>query len=211
MLLFWDTVCKHRRKNASYGTLATPANYPRHWFLRAGIDTFTKWDKLASMTKKHEQWVNELIGEDTRRIASKKADASESTLSRQLQRNSLSPEMVIALCRAYGRSPVDGIVETGYLYPHEITGAIRTGLHQAKNRDILDEINRRSDPESDRLFARGDNYINPAPDAPWPEIDNITRMPGPRALDGEVFDYENAAADGSPDEENWGDDHDFIP
>ena len=159
----------------------------------------------------HREWALALIDGDSMRSASEKAGYAQTTISRQLEKNSLSPEMVIALCRAYGRSPVDGLVETGYLYPHEITGAIRTMLHQAKNRDILDEINRRSDPESDRLFARGDNYINPAPDAPWPEVDNITRIPGPRALGGESFDYENAAADGAPDEESWGDDHDFIP
>ena len=57
-----------------------------------------------------ESWLTDLIGNDTRRVASSKAGMAESTLSRQLSRGSLSPEMVIALCRAYDRSPVQGLI-----------------------------------------------------------------------------------------------------
>ncbi|WP_153246042.1 hypothetical protein [Corynebacterium sp. 805_CJEI] len=79
---------------------------------------------------------------------------AESTLSRQLSRGSLRPEMVIALCRGYNRSPVTGLIETGYLREWEAEGVgIPFALHNASNQQILDEILRRSDPEALNLFG----------------------------------------------------------
>lgn len=113
----------------------------------------------------HNVWIADLIGEDTRRTASSKAGMSESTLSRQLSRGTLRPEMVIALCRAYGRKPVDGLVETGYLQPWEIEGVgIDTAIDQATNKQLLDGIMRRSDPEAQYLFGRTEDVINPEMD-----------------------------------------------
>lgn len=113
----------------------------------------------------HNAWIADLIGEDTRRTASSKAGMSESTLSRQLSRGTLRPEMVIALCRAYDRKPVDGLVETGYLQPWEIEGVgIDAAIDQATNKQLLDGIMRRSDPESRYLFGLDDDVINPKMD-----------------------------------------------
>lgn len=113
----------------------------------------------------HNAWIADLIGEDTRRTASSKAGMSESTLSRQLSRGTLRPEMVIALCRAYGRKPVDGLVETGYLQPWEIEGVgIDQAIDQATNKQLLDGVMRRSNPEARYLFGLDDDVINPEMD-----------------------------------------------
>lgn len=113
----------------------------------------------------HNAWIADLIGEDTRRTASSKAGMSESTLSRQLSRGTLRPEMVIALCRAYGRKPVDGLVETGYLQPWEIEGVgIDAAIDRATNKQLLDGIMRRSDPEAQYLFGLDEDVINPEMD-----------------------------------------------
>lgn len=100
------------------------------------------------------EWLTQLIGEDSQRAASAKSGMAESTLSRQLSRGSLRPEMVIALCRGYGRSPVTGLIETGYLQEWEAEGvSIPYALRNASNRQLLDEIMKRSDPEANYLFG----------------------------------------------------------
>lgn len=132
----------------------------------------------------HNAWIADLIGEDTRRTASSKAGMAESTLSRQLSRGTLRPEMVIALCRAYGRKPVDGLVETGYLQPWEIEGVgIDQAIDQATNKQLLDGVMRRSNPEARYLFGLDDDVINPERD----EHNNVVDIrPGsPHSFDGE--------------------------
>lgn len=139
-----------------------------------------------------ETWLTDLIGDDTRRTASTKAGMAESTLSRQLSRGKLSPEMVIALCRAYNRSPVTGLIETGYIYPHEIEGpGVAAALDRATNQELLDAVMRRSDPEARYLFGGDDDTIGLAEDATVFDLPpaNVTPVP-----------YD-AVADSSPDED----------
>lgn len=88
------------------------------------------------------------------RAASQKSGYAQTTLQRQVDKGTLSPTMVIALCRGYGRSPVTGLVETGYLQPWELDGAsIPYTLRQATNRQLIDEFLRRCDPEEHQLFT----------------------------------------------------------
>ena len=144
-----------------------------------------------------ETWLDDLIQPDSRRTAAGKADYSQSTLSRQLDRGYLRPEMVIALCRAYGRSPVTGLVETGYIEPYETEGvSIPFALEQATNRQILDEIMRRSDPEARHLFGADEDTIGLADDAEVFEFPN--RNVAPRG-DDEM--PESAVAYSGPDED----------
>lgn len=153
-----------------------------------------------------ETWLTELIGEDTRRTASSKAGMAESTLSRQLSRGRLSPEMVIALCRAYDRSPVTGLIETGYINDYELHGPdVEVALREATNEQLLDEIMRRSDPQARYLFGNegDDDVIGLAPHL-TPVSDASDSMPL------------SAVADDSPDEDalreegDWTD-PDYIP
>lgn len=107
----------------------------------------------------HNEWIEQLIGEDSFRTAAQKISSNGSTITRQLQKGKLSPEMVIALCRAYDRPAVEGLVQTGYLYPHEVeTPGVTLTLPKATNRQLLDEINRRSDPEARHLFTNTDDH-----------------------------------------------------
>ena len=101
-------------------------------------------------------WFKALTGSASIREAADKVGTSKSTLSRQLDRGTLSPEMVIALCRAYGKSPITGLVENGYLNDYETEGAgIPFALKKATNIQILHELTRRSDPEA-RILFHGD-------------------------------------------------------
>lgn len=151
-----------------------------------------------------ETWLTELIGEDTRRTASSKAGMAESTLSRQLSRGRLSPEMVIALCRAYDRSPVAGLIETGYINDYELHGPdVEVALREATNEQLLNEIMRRSDPQARYLFGNeGDDdviglapHLTPVSDAHGSLQDED---------DGTVMEWDDSiphAADSSPDEQ----------
>lgn len=113
----------------------------------------------------HRAWIDGLIDGDSYRAAAEKVGTNGSTITRQLNKEHLSPEMVIALCRAYGRKPVDGLVETGYLQPWEIEGVgIDAAIDQATNKQLLDGIMRRSDPEARYLFGLDDDVINPEMD-----------------------------------------------
>ena len=109
---------------------------------------------FMSNTTNFTAWLKELAGDDTQKVISQKSGINESTLSRQLSRGTFRPEMVIALCRGYNRSPVTGLIETGYLREWEAEGVgIPFALHNASNQQLLDEIMRRSDPEALYLFG----------------------------------------------------------
>lgn len=112
----------------------------------------------------HRAWIDGLIAGDSYRTAAEKIGTNGSTITRQLNKGHLSPEMVISLCRAYGRSPVTGLIETGFLNAWETEGvSIPFALNQATNKQILDEIMNRSDPEATVLFGGGEDVIDVSP------------------------------------------------
>lgn len=146
----------------------------------------------------HNEWIEQLIGNDSIRTAATKVRTNGSTITRQLQRGGLSPEMVIALCRAYDHPTVEGLVETGYLYPHEVeTPGVNLVLPKATNRQLLEEINRRSDPEARRLFTNTDDHdvIDIDEDA---EVFDFPQRNVPPQWDG-VGIPDDAVADSSPE------------
>lgn len=152
-----------------------------------------------------EEWLNELTKNATRRAIADKTGYAQSTLSRQLERGYLRPEMVIALCRGYGRSPVTGLIETGYLQKWETEGvSIPYALEQATNTQLLDEIMRRSDPEARELFGgqgRENEVVGLAPveDLPTPPHKSEGWRNKPRPHQAHV-------ADTTPPEPGPGDD-----
>lgn len=115
--------------------------------------------RIMIVLMEHKQWIEDLLSGDSMRQASQKVGYAQTTLQRQVDRDRLSPEMVISLCRAYDYPAVEGLVETGYLYPHEVeTPGVNLVLPKATNRQLLEEINRRSDPEARRLFTATDDH-----------------------------------------------------
>lgn len=153
-----------------------------------------------------EEWFNELTGKASLRDAASRAGSTKSTLSRQIDKGRLSPEMVISLCRAYNRSPITGLIETGYIQPWETQGvSIPYALEQATNQQILDEIIRRSDPEARKLFTN-ETYPQ-AVDLPTTLTKSNKTTPdvSPEFYDdGTVRPFDHSiphAADSSPDED----------
>ncbi|WP_291478443.1 hypothetical protein [Corynebacterium sp.] len=146
----------------------------------------------------HRAWIDGLIAGDSYRTAAEKIGTNGSTITRQLNKGHLSPEMVISLCRTYGRSPVTGLIETGYLNPWETEGvSIPYALKEATNKQILDEIMDRSDPEATVLFGGGDDVIDVAPVAdvfPFPD--------SPRSFNGEQAEPDETTPSVRDDEQD---------
>ena len=141
-------------------------------------------------------WLEELVTPDSLRAAAAKSNIAVSTLSRQ--QDSLPPEMVIALCRAYDRSPVQGLIETGYINDYEVEGPdVAIALDKATNQQLLDQVMKRSDPHARYLFGADEDTIGLSP--------HLTAVSDASDIhDGTVrnFDYapEEYAADSSIDE-----------
>lgn len=105
-----------------------------------------------------QAWINDLKGEDSIRQASYLSGYAQTTLQRQLEKGQLTPQMVIALCRAYNRSPAQGLIETGYLYTHEVgESSVVEALRLATNQQLLAEIDRRLDSAEARYLFTAEN------------------------------------------------------
>lgn len=104
------------------------------------------------------EWYNDLTDHATTRSAGERIGVSHTTLGRQMRNGELAAEIVISLCRSYGRSPITGLIETGYVFEYETDGVgIDYALDKATNKQLLDAILRRSDPESRELFGAASN------------------------------------------------------
>lgn len=82
----------------------------------------------------HRKWLTALIAPDSLRKAAQRIGKAPSTILRQIDHDGLTAEVVIDLCRAYDYSPIDGLVETGYLQIYEPASsaiAIRSILDHA--------------------------------------------------------------------------------
>ena len=88
--------------------------------------------------------------------------------------------MVIDLARAYGRSPVDALIETGYVREGETSlVGIAQALAAATNAQLLAEIAERVDPDGVRDFHGGDsNVISPDFSAIRPVVDDDDPLAG---------------------------------
>ena len=150
-----------------------------------------------------EAWFKDLTDSSSLREAAEKSGVSKSTLSRNLDANTMTPETVIALCRAYDRSPVSGLIETGYINDYELHGPdVEIALREATNEQLLDEIMRRSDPEARYLFGADEDTIGLADGAEVFELPTSGVDAG--SYDGTVKDFDWSqphAADSSPDEQ----------
>ena len=64
---------------------------------------------------KHAEWLNQTTNADSVNAAASKAKIIQRTLSRQIERNHISAENVIAIAEAYNVHPVRALVDTEYL------------------------------------------------------------------------------------------------
>lgn len=109
----------------------------------------------------HEEWIKGIEVGLTPTVAAQKAGLAHTTVLRQLARGRLSADNVIAIAHAFNLKAGDALVQTGHIYPSDIKGAgVKQSLGLATNQQLLDEINKRVDPDSVRIF-HGDGEITP--------------------------------------------------
>ncbi|MEV6274960.1 hypothetical protein [Nocardia sp. NPDC051832] len=78
------------------------------------------------MTATHQQsaaasWYQQITQGESYRTVAERAGIEHSALYKQVSRNRLPAETVIAISRAYGHPPVLGLIENGYLTTPEAT------------------------------------------------------------------------------------------
>lgn len=149
--------------------------------------------QLGVTLTRHDGGVKGGYNHDTRTISTRRG------MSIQQYRSTLAHELGHAHYRDH--PTVEGLVETGYLYPHEVeTPGVNLVLPKATNRQLLEEINRRSDPEARRLFTNTDDHdvIDIDEDA---EVFEFTPPTTP-GVDQRPYDSgipDDAVADSSPE------------
>ena len=158
---------------------------------------------MIHMTE-HKDWFANLTQNASGRAAAELADIAPATMNRQLARNTLSAETVIALARAYGRSPVRALLETGYLLPEE-TGIPSPDelLQTLSDQQVIADVARRIDSEpahwlgtfGEVIEREGTPHLTPVSDPSGSLHDDD---------DGLVQEWDDSvphAADSSPDEQ----------
>lgn len=112
---------------------------------------------------KHDTWIKATTGNASIRAIARTIDIPQRTLAAQVEGDRITPENVIAIAIAYGTSPVDALVDTGYL-PAEFAAPVT--LRGASEDDLADEVLRRMSCPGDhsRLHAPVDELITEEPD-----------------------------------------------
>ena len=152
---------------------------------------------------KHSEWFNRITGGASGNAAATKAHLPVASLNRHIAAERLTAEEVIALSRAYGISPVEGLAATGHITHEEATGMTADSAAELLSdpdliRTLAYRIN--ADPQAwfgtfgeladDELAARRSNKGAGHVDA--------------GSYDGTVKDFDWSqphAADSSPDEQ----------
>ena len=99
------------------------------------------------------EWLGSIPGAPSPTEAAKRAKISHATLLRHANRGETTAENIIAIARAYEVSPVDALVELGFLTPEEATSerlAIRQALKGATIAEKWDSL--ADDIDGQRLF-----------------------------------------------------------
>lgn len=89
------------------------------------------------------EWLENLPGAPVPSEVAQKAQLSKATLFRHIEKGETTADNVIAISRAYGISPVDGLVELGFLTPDEATSerlAVKEALKDATIAEKWDSI-----------------------------------------------------------------------
>lgn len=154
--------------------------------------------------KEHKEWFEKLTQNASGRAAADLADISPATMNRQLARNALSAETVISLARAYGRSPVRALLETGYLLPEEAGMPSPQELLQSlTDQQVVSDVARRIDDNPAHWLGTFDEVVERET---TPRLTPVSDAHAslPDEDDGTVMEWDDSiphAADSSPDEQ----------
>lgn len=102
-------------------------------------------------------YITEIIGDSTYSQAATKAGFDKSAFTRWKKGARADPDFVVKIARAYDANVLEALVAAEFITEAEAKlREVKVGgiaLSDASNRQLLDEINRRSDPEARHLFT----------------------------------------------------------
>nr|DAW72259.1 MAG TPA: repressor protein CI [Caudoviricetes sp.] len=107
------------------------------------------WGTTATMTdhkreSNHLKWVKRLTGNASGRTIANQSGIPVATLNRQINKGIFTAEVVIAIARGYGESPVEALVATGYITSKEVTGVDEVSAPQLlTSQQLVQELARR--------------------------------------------------------------------
>ena len=78
----------------------------------------------------HLKWIKGLVGNASGRAIANRSQISVATVNRQINKGVFTAEVVIAIARGYGESPVKALVATGYITAKEAIGINETSAAQ---------------------------------------------------------------------------------
>lgn len=134
----------------------------------------------------HSEWLQKVSKGDSINASANKAGIQQRTLARQVDRERIDAESVIALAIAYGIHPVGALVETGYIdekWASQIDPFL--AVRKLTDEQILEEILRRmklpgdhrefTTPVDELIEERGNVTPLPHTDvlAPLPDLDTL--------------------------------------
>lgn len=135
----------------------------------------------------HSEWLQKVSKGDSINASANKAGIQQRTLARQVDREHIDAESVIALAIAYGIHPVGALVETGYLdekWANQIVPFL--AVRKLTDEQILEEILRRMKlPGDHREFTTpvGELLEERGNVTPLPHTDVLAPLPGLENLD----------------------------
>ncbi|MEH6802660.1 MAG: hypothetical protein V7697_06570 [Rhodococcus erythropolis] len=90
------------------------------------------------------QWLEAVVGDDSNRLTAKKSEIEQSSLLKRRKSFRVTADDVIAIARAYGKEPVQALVDTGFLSEVEVKGSnIVSNIAELSDLVLLSEIKRR--------------------------------------------------------------------
>ena len=103
--------------------------------------------QLRNMTNRAQRWFEQATHGASALQAAKDArpPLNNATLSRQLAKGRLTAEVVIALARGYGHSPIDALAQNDYITQEEATRGITDYSQILTDQDLIRELARRID------------------------------------------------------------------
>lgn len=108
----------------------------------------------------HLKWIKGLAGDASGRAIANRSQISVATVNRQINKGVFTAEVVIAIARGYGESPVKALVATGYITAKEAIGINETSVAQLlTDRQLIRELARRVDSKGDIWEENFDSVV----------------------------------------------------
>ena len=141
----------------------------------------------------HNEWFARITGGASGAAAAAKAEIPVASLNRHLAAGQLTPAEVIALCRAYDTSPVEGLAATGHLTSEEATGVPADAIAELlSDQDLIRTLAYRVNTDPAVWFGTFGELAEGAEESQGRSNTHL------RAVDPMPYD---AVADSSPDED----------